>query len=285
MDAQAAELKATLGGIRDAKLKNQLQSKDKSELPKLPKLGGMIYSEEGRIARQQAAATRARLAGPSLGNAGSKTKDIFKKVHRERVDAAKMKNMFRPNHELKGIASRVMKSRQSRGEEHQQPPAPRSSQPLPMMQTVSTVSKSNDLLPTKRTISNVATPNRSQTVSDAPKAATGSTLEAREKRLLALTNPSSSGKATSTPGRTTNEAARTSRDHPSPTHLDTYSTIRSISAISIPAASGSRLTPTPNITRNSTFSRSISPEPNSVRPTKKKAAADVFLPAKRRKIA
>ena len=133
----------------------------------------MIYSEEGRFARQQAAAARARLAGPSLGNAGSKTKDIFKKVHRERVDVAKMKNMFRPNHELKGIASRVTKSRQSRAEEHQQPPAPRSSQPLPVMQTVSAVNKSNDRLPIKRTISSVAKPSRSQAVSDVPKAANG----------------------------------------------------------------------------------------------------------------
>ena len=286
MDAQAAELKATLGGIQDAKLKNQLQSKDKSELPKLPKLGGMQYSEEGRIVRKQAAAARAKLAGPSLGNAGSKTKDIFKKVHREKVEAAKMRNMFKPNHELKGIASRVTKGRQSMVGECHKPPAPRPLQPLPMMRTVSTVTKSNDHLPTKRIISDIDKSNRSQAVPDKTKAASASTLEAREKRLLALTNPSSSARATGTTARTTNETAKTSRDDPLPTHLDTPSVPRSISAVSTPAASGSRLTPTPTIPRKSTFSKSISPEPKSgPLPMKKKAPADVFMPVKRRKIA
>ena len=297
MDAQAAELKATLGGIRDAKLKNQLQSKDKSELPKLPKLGGMQYSEEGRMLRQRAAAARAKLGGPSLGNAGSKTKDIFKKVHRERVEAAKMRNMFKPNHELKGIASRIDKARQSKVEEHHKPPAPRSLQPLPMMRTVSAVAKSKEPLPTRKTVSDVARSDQREAVPNEPKAANGLTLEEREKRLLALKDPVPSAKATSTPPVTANETSTISRNNPPPTNLDKCSTSRStpaektpvsmqISAVSTPAASESRLTPTLNMTRNSRLSKSISPEPKSgPPPMKKKAPTDVFMPIKRRKIA
>lgn len=296
MDAQAAELKATLGGIQDAKLKNQLQSKDKSELPKLPKLGGMQYSEEGRILRKRAAAARAKLGGPSLGNAGSKTKDFFQKIHKERVEAAKMRNMYRPNHELQGIASRVTKARQSRVEEDHKPPAPKSLQPLPMVRTASAVARSNDPLPTRKTISDVARPTQPRTAPGGPKAASGPTLEAREKRLLAFTNPSSSAKATSTPSRTIDGTAGTSRNHPTPTHLDMCSISRSTpaerapvsmqsSAVSTPAASGSRLKPTLNVPRESTFSKSISPEPKSgPPPMKKKAPADVFMPVKRRRI-
>ena len=292
MDAQAAELKATMAGIRDAKLKNQLQSKDKSELPKLPKLGGMQYSDEGRIMRQRAAAARAKLREESLGNAGSKTKDIFKKVHKERLEAAKLRNMFKPNHTLNHLASRVTTAPRSMVEDYHRSTAPKSVQPLPMMRATLGVSRSSQ----RR-----ATPDKVEVMS-------GPTMEAREKRLLALTNPDLivEGSSDLLP-RPNAEPSRSLRDLRSSllsayqdkpsisSSAPTKTAAASLQVSSTPkaslsksssgsAASASELTPTLAKTRKTPFLKRISPVPRSGPPTmKKKAQADVFLPAKRRR--
>lgn len=286
MDAQAAELKATMAGIRDAKLKNQLQSKDKSELPKLPKLGGMQYSDEGRIARQRAAAARAKLREETLGNAGVKTKDIFKKVHKERLEAAKLKNMFKPNHTLKGLASRITTAPRSMIEDYHKPPPPRSLSPLPMMRPAASVSR----------------PIQRRTVPGASNAGSGPTMEAREKRLLALTNPSLAARASSdAPSSSNSNPTRASRDVPAPmlsTHQDKSSVSRlaptrtAAASVRAPPASNASVsiratnaTPTLSITHKAPTPKRISPEPRSGAPTmKKKAPADIFMPSKRRRI-
>ena len=97
-------MKATKTGLQDAKQKNQVQSKDKAELPKLPKLEGMQYLRlrdydmPAYLAKEKRVAER-RKEAVNRGTAGSKTKNIFVKLRKERKVASRSV-MSTPTHLL-----------------------------------------------------------------------------------------------------------------------------------------------------------------------------------------
>ena len=90
MAVQTAALKATMADLRDAKRKREVQSRDKDELPKLPKLEGMQYlrlhewNMPAAIAREKRSTERRK----ELANAaGVKKNNIFCKLRQERRKA------------------------------------------------------------------------------------------------------------------------------------------------------------------------------------------------------
>lgn len=103
MAVQTAALKATMSDLRDAKRKKEVQSRDKDELPKLPKLEGMQYlrlrewNMPAVIAREKRSIERRKELADAAGV--KKNNNIFCKLRQERRKAH-LSTMSTPTHLL-----------------------------------------------------------------------------------------------------------------------------------------------------------------------------------------
>ena len=286
MDAQADELKATMEDLRNTKIKSQIIERDKSQLPRVPKLPNQ---------RSDAPRPKRKEAQPI--NAGSKTKNIFAKLRKEKREAAKMKPLFRPKHTLGSSAGTIIQAPQSMVDDYRRPQPPKEVQ----------YSSTNPRLSVS------ARQSQYRTMTEESRPHSGLTAEAREKRLLALTNPNMAARSlSSTAQSTSNGTPEQANDlPPSSSRARQNKSSRPISAASDSTSISARINPTlekhlstssptspvtvttsshlaPPLARRgkSPLPRRISPEPGSTSLSmKKKAATDIFLPAKRRKVA
>jgi len=241
-------LKAALDGIKSERAKHTSKVVDPRlvRLPKLPRATGM------RVEGGRAKATSSPGGNPSLltFSSGSRTKTltgkgVLDKARREARElslfSAKKSILAIPTHKLNSKATQIRTAPQGLVEEHRRPAAPLDSNP-------------------KKTT--VIAPKRRNAPEHSSSPSTGMTFEERERRLKALTNPSS-----------------VKRSLPAETSVTQAS-----SAISPPARSTRSLHPPSAYVAPK--SRSHTPEPKACRPAAKaQAPVDPFMPEKRRRIA
>ncbi|MCJ1249238.1 hypothetical protein MMC30_006461 [Trapelia coarctata] len=242
-------LKAALDGIKIERAKHTSKVVDPKlvRLPKLPRMGGM------RVEGGRTKATSSPGGNPSLLTfaSGSKTKmltgkGVLDKARREARElslfSARKSILATPTHKLNTKATQIRSAPQGLVEEHRRPPAPRDSSPK----------KTTVIAPRRR--------NAAEQSSSSP--STGMTFEERERRLKALTNPSSVER--SLPVETSEAQDSSAASPPSRTPRSLHPP----SAYVLPK------------------SRTHTPEPKGCRPAAKaKAPVDPFMPAKRRKVA
>lgn len=119
MAIQTAALKATMTDLRDAKRKKEVQSRDKDELPKLPKLEGMQYlrlrewNMPAVIAREKRSVERRKELADAAGV--KKNNNIFCKLRQDRRKAHRS-SMSTPTHLL--YTNLQPKEKQSTTPEH-----------------------------------------------------------------------------------------------------------------------------------------------------------------------
>ncbi|KAL8941679.1 MAG: hypothetical protein Q9216_002092 [Gyalolechia sp. 2 TL-2023] len=320
VEKDTEQLKAAFSGIKSAKDKRQILIKD--GVPHIPKLDGMQYAHcadynKAEYKRKKKISTkRPTITTTSVlkFDAGSKTKvltgkGVLDKARREARDMDRFKAqspLSVPTHKLSSGATQVREAPKYLVEEFRKPPPPKPYDP--------TVPKPTLFVPPKRRVEK----------KDAHRSSGIATIEERERRLRALTNPSTANKTTTTtPSSMASMTPRSSTKKPS---FSTPATTSSSTAtpLHLPesqyvvdkAALATSSTPSSNLKRKAEDLPTVSsievdssgipnnqrkaypspprlkiphltrsPESPGIRPPKKKAPADPFMPAKKRRIA
>lgn len=315
VEKDAAQLKAAFSGIQSAKDKRQIQIKE--GVPHIPKLDGMQFAHcadynKSQYKRNTKNPTKRPQPKFLKFEAGSKTKTLTAKgvLNKARREAEDM-NRFRshsslsvPTHQLNRNATQVREAPKYLVEEFRKPSPPKPYDP--------TAPKPTLFVPPKRRVE----------VKDVRRPSDNATFEERERRLRALTNPDTANKTTKTipaftgsatfgvpakqsslssihtlPNSTTTvlppQKARSSIQKTPTATSSTTSTALKRKAEDLPTvpsvevdASGipnyrSKADQTP---RYKIPRLTKSPETPGGRPLKKKAPADPFLPAKKRRL-
>jgi elongin-A len=250
VDEDAQILKAAMDGIKNERAKHTSKVVDPRlvRLPKLPRMGGM------RVEGGRAKAITAASGNPSLltFTSGSKTKTltgkgVLDKARREARElnlfTAKKSVLATPTHKLNDKATQIRSAPQGLVEEHRRPAVPLAKDSIPKNTTI-------------------IAPRRCNAAEKSSSSSSGGmNLEERERRLKALTNPSSPKKSLPVEGSEAPDSSVVSTTPRNPNLLHPASAY----VVS--------------------KSRTLTPEPKGCRPAEKaKPAVDPFMPAKRRRI-
>ena len=243
-----------MASIRDATVKNQLQSRAKEELPPLPKLGGMIFAREPKPKKPPPPPVKTEVLrfGAGSRTKGLTGKGLINKARREAREAALFKpggrgNLSTPSHMLNSLATPITKPPASLVPQPRNPALQRPTPPVVNMSTPV-----------------VAAPRPHHPPLKAPAPSMLSTEE-RERRLKALTKPRNAA-----PEDETSPPLLSSFSHPAITSQ----------TLASPLPSPVRAPPTYHVPRR------LSPDSKTQQPpTRKRAPVDPFIPAKRRRIA
>ncbi|KAL9004548.1 MAG: hypothetical protein Q9188_002642 [Gyalolechia gomerana] len=316
VEKDAAHLKAAFSGIKSAKDKRQILIKE--GVPHIPKLDGMQFAHCAEYNKAEYKRYKKKplkkIAPTALRfEAGSKTKvltgkGVLDKARREAQDMDRFKSqspLSVPTHKLSSVATQVREAPKYLVEEFKKPSPPKPFDP--------TVPRPTMFVP----------PKRRAEEKDARRPSGNTTIEERERRLRALTNPDTAKKTTTTtssstasmpPGSsakdpsfstsaTTSYVTKTPLPLPksecgikkaSPAASSTPSSTLKRKAEDLPTApsievdaSGipnnrSKANPSPPRYKVPRLTRS--PETPGVRPPKKKAQPDPFMPARKKRI-
>ncbi|KAL8809733.1 MAG: hypothetical protein Q9223_007881 [Gallowayella weberi] len=301
VDADVAKLKAAYSGIKAVKM--QHQSRVMEGVPHIPKMDGMQFAHAAEYNRKEPKPKRDTRPMKTVARFGVQAgkmltgRGVMDKVRREAMERIQRERVLStPTHQLSGFASRVLVAPSHMVEQYQKP-----SPPKPLDPTIPKPAKFE--------------PPSHKVESQSRTAAT--TIEERENRLHAITNPGNASKAArsanstafSTKAATTNSLTVSSPSlirkpasyktrlqtltpsTPSPSsstglqhQAEDSPTTPCLEAIGVGSSSSQNSTtgsPRPiNIPRL----KIASPETLTPRSQKKKAPADIFIPAKKRRL-
>lgn len=278
VEEDARALEAALKGIKTEQAKHTIKHVHPSTVPKLPKMGGMIYATSLPHFKKPKKPPPPKPTTLSF-NAGSRTKTltgagVMNKARREAKQlslfSAKNSKLAKPTHELSDKAVGVLHAPESIVYDYRHP--------VPSKAVDPTVKQPTIFVPKRKIVSNPATSN-------------GMSVEERERRLKAFTNPgsvrTSSSSTSSSPSSPTTPAKPLK-----PSEAKTSSTTDSLSSTTSRPQNTSVMSPQSTNTAYPASAyrvprlKSISPESKDRKPMiKKRAPVDPFMPAKRRKIA
>lgn len=258
IEDDAALLRLTMTGIKNERANHQSRQVHESTVPKLPKMGGMKYVRTPRKPKKVAPPP----AVLSFGS-GSRTKTLTGKgvIDRARREAKqhsllihKTSVLATPTHKLQNYASQVKTAPRGLVYDYQKPAV------------------SAPIDPTIKPAPVFSPPKRKRVESVMPVAPSPMSLEEKERRLKALTNPKSTKSATSADDLPTNgtlsPTTSSSSKNPSPVS-------KKLATVPHPLAPAPRV-PKLGIQK---------PEAGVVRPIRRaRAPVDPFMPAKRRRL-
>lgn len=279
IEADAKALEATLKGLKSEQAKHTTKQGDASTLPKLPKMGGMIYATSLPQWKKQKKAPPPPPKPSQLNfGAGSRTKTltgagVISKARKEAQQLSmfshKNSKLAMPTHKLSNKALGVQHAPKSTVYDYKHPAGSKAVDP--------TVKQPTMFVPKRKVVNN-------------PPASNGLTVEERERRLKTFTNPkgvptSSSSVPSHSSTTTFANTTKLSETHvPSTTESLPPTTLR-LQNMSVMSPQSTN-TSYPNPTYRAPRLKSISPEGKDRKPmVKKRAPVDPFMPAKRRKIA
>ncbi|KAI4093382.1 MAG: hypothetical protein LQ344_002970 [Seirophora lacunosa] len=231
VEDDAVMLRNAFAGIKSAKDKRQVQVMEGT--PKIPKLDGMQFAHAAEYNRVKKPVKDVRPTSQVLRfTNGSKTKvltgkGVMDKARREAQDMSRFRSqhvLATPTHKLNDLASRVAQAPKWKVDEIRNAPRPKPTDP--------TIPKPGMFVRPKRRVVESR---------DAQRGAGVMTMEDRERRLLALTNPKSLAKAAPvTPQSTTSTVLESSASPSSATVSKPSSTASAMTRSSAkrPAATG-----------------------------------------------
>ncbi|KAL9600731.1 MAG: hypothetical protein Q9219_002972 [cf. Caloplaca sp. 3 TL-2023] len=305
----ALQMKAAFNGLQAAR--DNRQAKFMEGVPTCPKIGGMIYAHRFEHNKVKKPAKKLVLPVSTVHRSCTGTtkvltgRGIFNKAGREarKMDQTRANSsMAIPTHQLKNHATQLCEAPRHLVEDYSKPSPPKYIDP--------TTPKPAMFVPPKRRVDKKVEKPSSGIMS----------IEERERRLRALTNPRTTTKAattstspapsavtasTSKPATVTDNSTSTSTSHPPATPKPpSRKPLQATLLASKPALSElkSKDSPIPTIESDSSSSESsqvkttpspphykiprlkISPESAGLRTPKKKAEVSPFMPAKRRRL-
>ncbi len=277
VEEDARALEAALKGIKTEQAKHTIKHVHPSTVPKLPKMGGMIYATSLPHFKKPKKPPPPKPTSLNFG-AGSRTKTltgagVMNKARREAKQlslfSAKNSKLAKPTHELSNKAVGVQHAPESIVNEYRRPVVPKAVDP--------TVKKPTIFVPKRKIVNNASTSN-------------GTSVEEREGQLKDFTNPGiarASSLSTSSPPSSTAPP-----NPPKAAETQLFATTDSSSSITSCPQNTSVMSPQSTNTAYPASAyrvprlKSISPESKDRKPMiKKRAPVDPFMPAKRRKIA
>ncbi|KAL9025246.1 MAG: hypothetical protein Q9196_005897 [Gyalolechia fulgens] len=289
VEKDAAQLKAAFSGIKSAKDKRQILIKE--GVPHIPKLDGMQYAHCAEHNKEEYTKSKKKplkKTAPTVlkFEAGSRTKvltgkGILDKARREAQDLGRFKSqspLSVPTHKLSSVASRVREAPKYLVEEFKKPSPPKPYDP--------TAPKPTMFVPPKRHVRE----------EDTRRPSGNTTIEERERRLRALTTPNTANKTTttippSTAPMTTGSSVKKKllsapATSPSSTLKRKAEDLRTTPSIEVDVSGipSNRSKATLSPPRYKVPRLTGSPETPGVRAPKKKAPADPFMPAKKKRI-
>ncbi len=277
VEEDARVLEAALKGIKTEQAKHTIRHVHPSTVPKLPKMGGMIYATSLPHFKKPKKPPPPKPSELNF-NAGSRTKTltgagVMNKARKEAQQlslfSAKNSKLAKPTHELSDKAAGVQHAPESIVYDYRHPVASKAVDP--------TVKQPTIFVPKRKiVVNNTSTSN-------------GMSVEERESRLKAFTNPgsvrTSSLSTSSTPSTSTTSVnlSKSSETNISSDSLpSTTSRPQNMSVMSPQSTNTAYPVAAYKVPRL----KSISPESKDRKPMmKKRAPVDPFMPAKRRKIA
>ncbi|KAL8683503.1 MAG: hypothetical protein Q9186_000543 [Xanthomendoza sp. 1 TL-2023] len=297
VDADAAKLKAAYNGIKA--VKKQHQSRIMEGVPHIPKLDGMQFAHAAEYNRIKKP-TRDTRPMRTVSRFGAQTgkvltgRGVMDKARRAAMEQVQRERVLSiPTHQLSGLASRVLVAPKHMVEQYQKPPPPK-----PLDPTIPKPAKFE--LPSRK-------------VEVQPRT-TATTIEEREHRLRAITNPGTAAKAampasSTTSSRKASTVNPVTASDPSLKMKATPSMVRPQTLIPSTSSSAglkrkaedSLIAPClkdddfgSSESQNSTTGspclikvprlKTSSPDTLAPRPQKKKAPADIFMPVKKRRV-
>ena len=281
IDDDAKALEATLKGIKAEQSKHTIRQVRQSTVPKLPKMGGMIYATSLPQWKREKAMRKPPPPPPPSAlnfNAGSRTKTltgagVINKARREAQQQSlfshKKSKLVTPTHELSSKARGVQFAPKGIVADYINPVASKPVDP--------TVKQPTIFVPKRKIVRD-------------PPTSDGMTVEERERRLKAFTNPTSVGNSSSAKPQepsSTSPAIPTERSEagvlPSTELIPPADSLHhNMSAMSAQNTNASYPNPSYRVPKI----KSLSPETKGQKPLiKKRAPVDPFMPAKRRRVA
>lgn len=281
IEEDARALEAALKGIKTEQAKHTIKHVHPSTVPKLPKMGGMIYATSLPHFKKPKKPPPPKPTALNFA-AGSRTKTltgagVMNKARREAKQLSlcisKSSKLAKPTHELMNRAAGVYYAPDNFVDDYRRPVVPKAVDP--------TVKQSTIFVPKRKIVNNASATN-------------GMSIEEKERRLKAFTNPGSaraSSPSTSSPPSSPlpsiappnlPEAAETQLSATTDTSPSIASGPQNTSVMSPQSTNTAYPASAYRVPRL----KSISPEIQERKPMiKKRAPVDPFMPVKRRKVA